>query len=145
MKKLIVAIVAILAAGNAFAQADTTKERSDTLVVGNFIIIKKNRDATNDTTDVKISKRKRNKNVSTNWWVLDIGFANLRDKTAYGSAEANGYLLGTPAFTKADMKLVTNKTSNVNVWFFMQRLNVASHVLNLKYGLGAEMYNFRRS
>jgi hypothetical protein len=145
MNKLIVAIAALLAAGNVFAQSDTTKGKADTLVVGNFIIIKKDRGPSNDTTSVQISKRKQRKNISTNWGVLDIGFANVRDETAYGSAEANGYLLGTPAFTKADMKLVTNKTSNVNIWFFMQKINVARHVLNLKYGIGAEMYNFRYS
>lgn len=148
MKKVIVAIAVLLTAGNVLAQADSTQAQGDTIKVGNFIIIKKGRSNSDknssDTTDTKIVKRKKS-NISTNWSILDIGFANVRDETVYGSAEANAYLTGTPSFTKSDMKLRTNKTSNVNYWLFMQKLNVASHVLNLKYGIGLEMYNFRYS
>jgi hypothetical protein len=151
MKKVIVAIAALLAVGNVFAQTDTTKRKSDTVVVGNFIIIKKDRnrsagDTTKDT-NIQISKRKRrNSNLSTNWSIVDVGFANIRDKTVYGSAEANAYLQGgSQNFTSADMKLRTTKSSNVNYWLFMQKLNVAKHVVNLKYGLGLEMYNYRYS
>jgi hypothetical protein len=46
-------------------------------------------------------------------------------------------------FQKDDLKLITGKSSNVNLWLFMQKLNVTGRVLNLKYGLGLEMYNFR--
>jgi hypothetical protein len=153
MKKVIVSIAALLAAGSILAQSDTTKvedNKVDTIKVGNFIIIKKSKDrSSNDTTDdthVKISKRKKNRNISTNWGIFDLGFANLRDQTVYGSAEANDYLKaapGHPAFSDADMKLRANKSSNVNIWIFMQKLNIAKHVLNLKYGLGYEMYNYR--
>jgi len=147
MKKVIIAIAALFAAGNVLAQTDSTK--ADTVKVGNFIIIKKNKKnedgSSKPGTEVQISKRKKNDNISTNWSILDIGFANVRDETTYGSAEANGYLRGTPAFTKDDMKLRTSKTTNVNYWLFMQKVNVAKHVLNLKYGLGLEMYNFRYS
>jgi hypothetical protein len=150
MKKVIVAIAALLAVGNVLAQSDTTKPRPDTMVIGNFVIIKKDKDHSGDTTkdvSIQISKRKRkNSNISTNWSIIDIGFANLRDQTAYGSAEANGYLQGGGQnFTSADMKLRTSKSSNVNYWLFMQKLNVAKHVVNLKYGLGLEMYNYRYS
>ena len=46
-------------------------------------------------------------------------------------------------FTSADLNLKNNKTSNVNIWLFMQKLNVINHVINLKYGIGLEMYNWR--
>jgi hypothetical protein len=149
MKKAIVAIAAFLAAGNVFAQEETTK-KADTVVVGNFIIIKKDKKRSDDSDTTgrtfEISKRKKKSNLSTNWSILDIGFANVRDETVYGSPEANAYLLGGNShFTKNDMKLRTNKTTNVNYWLFMQKLNVSKHVLNLKYGLGLEMYNFRYS
>lgn len=149
MKKAIVAIAAFLAAGNVFAQEETT-QKADTVVVGNFIIIKKDKKRGDDTDTSRrtfeISKRKKKSNLSTNWSILDIGFANVRDETVYGSPEANAYLQGgTNHFTKNDMKLRTNKTTNVNYWLFMQKLNVSKHVLNLKYGLGLEMYNFRYS
>jgi hypothetical protein len=32
---------------------------------------------------------------------------------------------------------------NVDLWFFMQRLNLIKHVVNLKYGLGLELNNYR--
>jgi hypothetical protein len=144
MKKVIVAIAALFAVGDVYAQADTVKTKSDTLVVGNFTIIKKNR-PDKDTTDFEITKRKKKSNVSTNWAVFDLGFANFKDETVYGSPEANSYLQGgTQPFTKADMKLRTTKSSNVNIWI-MQKLNVSKRILNLKYGVGLEMFNYRYS
>ena len=38
---------------------------------------------------------------------------------------------------KDNLKLRTIKSVNVNIWFFMQRLNLIKHVVNLKYGLGS--------
>ena len=39
--------------------------------------------------------------------------------------------------------LKNNKSVDVNIWFFMQRLNMVKHVINLKYGLGIELNNYR--
>lgn len=158
-------MVAVMLALQGFAQTDTTNNdnKVDTVHVGNFIIIQRNKDkkygadsSYNDWNDhtwnVNLNLfRNRNRsrtyhsNISTNWFIFDLGFANWRDNTAYGTAEANAFLhagSGQP-FTKSDLKLVTAKSTNVNIWFFMQKLNVTKHVLNLKYGLGLEMYNFR--
>lgn len=148
MKKVVLATAAFLVAVSLFAQTDSTR-KSDTVVVGNFIIIKKSKDRRSsdaDTSSFEPSRRKKKSSTSTNWFILDIGFANVRDETNYGSAEANAYLQGGGQhFTSTDMRLRTNKSSNVNVWLFMQKLNVSKQVLNLKYGLGLEMYNFRYS
>ncbi len=150
MKKFIVSVAAVLAAGSLFAQ-DTTSQKVDTIKVGNFTIIKKNKarsehssyDTTKDDNGnvIRISNRKRRKHSSINYGILDIGFANWRDETDYTQAVASGYLVNPAG--KSDLKLRTGKTSNVNLWFFMQKINIAKHVLNLKYGLGLEMYNFR--
>lgn len=147
-----------------FAQTDSTKkeDKVDTIHVGNFIIIQRNKDrnsgssydsswGNNRYNNVNINlfrnnNRKYHGNVSTNWFIFDLGFANWNDKTNYGTAEVNDFLKtpnGGAPFTKSDLKLVTVKSSNVNIWFFMQKLNITSHVLNLKYGLGLEMFNFR--
>ena len=32
---------------------------------------------------------------------------------------------------------------NVNIWFFMQKLSLAKRYVNLKYGLGLELNNYR--
>lgn len=172
MKRILCTIMASAIGMMAFSQTDTSsKDIIDTIKVGNFIIIKKNKDGsqTSDTTnkdkhftvDINIggkdtdydndsnnNRSKKNKSVSTNYFILDLGFANYRDETDYASAEALNYLrapVGGPLFTKDDLKLRTGKSSNVNLWLFMQKLNVSNQVLNVKYGLGLEMYNFRYS
>jgi hypothetical protein len=158
MRKIYMALAALLVAGTSFAQTDTTKTNnnkvdsttvgSDTIKVGAFIIIKKRRPNESRNTEVVI-ERKQHKpsNLSTNWWIVDLGFANVNDKTEYGSPEAATYLktirAGEKPFTKDDLNLRTGKSSNVNIWIVMQRWNLAKGYLNLKYGLGFEMFNYR--
>jgi hypothetical protein len=79
-------------------------------------------------------------NISTNWLIVDLGFANYNDKTNYGGAAAQSF---APGGTSDWFKLKNNKSVDVNIWFFMQRLNVVKHVVNLKYGLGIELNNYR--
>ena len=77
---------------------------------------------------------------------LILGFANWTDKTNYANATNDGYIVnkpGSPALSANDLKLKTVKSVNVNIWFFMQRLNLIKHYANLKYGLGLELNNYR--
>lgn len=150
MKRIIILGAAIMVAGSAIAQKDTTTNiSSDTIRIGNIIIIKKKttgKDVNGDNTSTTVINNKNKGSKSNiNWWIVDIGFANFRDETAYGSADANNYLRTTPGgpFTKDDLNLNTGKTTNVNLWFFMKRQNIAKGYLNLKYGMGLEMFNFR--
>jgi hypothetical protein len=143
MKKFLLAIVAISGAMASFAQDSTKKERVDTIKIGGIVIIK-DRNKGNDDDDknrnITISNKNKRKssNLSTNWWIVDLGFANLHDQTNYASAEAQAF---APGFTKDGLELRT-KSVNVNIWFFMQRLNVIKRVVNLKYGLGLELNNY---
>ena len=161
MKSVINTAVALLLTVSGFAQKDTTKPKEpDTIKVGNFIIIKKDKKANSYDTSkesnanilVDIGSGEGSSHhhyhrsiISTNWLIFDLGFANWRDKTMYGSSEANAYLdaQGGTHFTSSDLDLKNAKSSNVNIWLFMQKLNITHHVLNLKYGLGLEMYNYR--
>ena len=169
MKSVIYTAAFLLLAFQSFAQADTTRPNEpDTVKVGNFIIVKKNKskNATDTLPQKKYSiditigedngdgsshsynnKSWHRSNISTNWLIFDLGFANWRDKTIYGSPEANAYLHAEPGheFTSGDLDLRNTKSSNVNIWLFMQKLNIAKHVVNLKYGIGLEMYNYRYS
>lgn len=145
MKTFFTAVAAILVAGTAFAQQDTTIiENADTVRVGTFIIIKKNK--TPERT-VTVERPKKFSRLKTNWWIVDLGFANVDDKTNYSSAEAQNFLRtvrpGDKPITRDDLKLRASKSSNVNVWVLMQRLSLAKGYLNLKYGLGLEMFNLR--
>ncbi len=145
-------MAALWVAQATIAQTDTTMQTSDTVKVGKFIIIKKKKgqDGNDGNSDVSIVIKKEPKkpsNLSTNWWIFDLGFANVNDQTMYNTPAANNYLRtirpGEAAFTDSDLKLRISKSSNVNIWIFMQRLNMAKNVVNLKYGLGLEMFNFR--
>jgi hypothetical protein len=153
MKRIYMAIAALLVAGAGFAQTDTTtttnstKKSTDTIKVGNFIIIKKNKDnsGSHHSTEVSIERKPYNPSrVSTNWLIFDLGFANMVDRTDYGNT--GNYLRninqkGMPG--KDDLKLKASKSSNVNIWLMMQKLNIAKGYVNLKYGIGLEMFNFR--
>ncbi len=79
-------------------------------------------------------------NISTNWLVIDLGFANYNDKTNYAGAAAQAFAPGSKDYW---FSLKNNKSVDVNIWLFMQRLNVIKHVVNLKYGLGVELNNYR--
>lgn len=149
------AVAALLVAGASFAQIDNSKpvadsiNQIDTIKAGNFIIIKKSRDngTTRKTTNVTIERKPYTPSkISTNWWIFDLGFANVNDKTNYAGSTAQNFLRsvgrgGKP--TQDDLKLRASKSSNVNIWIVMQRLNLAKGYVNLKYGLGLEMFNFR--
>ena len=73
--------------------------------------------------------------------IVDLGFANYNDKTNYTSAAAAGVV--APGLNKEKFNLRNGKSVDVNIWLFMQRLNLVSHVVNLKYGLGIELNNYR--
>lgn len=149
--KLLIAAFLVAAAG--YGQTDSTAEKTDTIYSGNFLIVKKNKNNTADkdhAVSISIgnnsgSARRKHSNISTNWWIFDLGFTNVRDNTNYTTAQSMGYLktVNGSQVTQNSFGLNTGKSSNVNIWFFMQKLNISQHVLNLKYGLGLEMYNFR--
>jgi hypothetical protein len=147
MKQLITFLAAAIICSTATAQTDSTKKSKDTIRIGNIVIIKNgknNGDKNKGITMHTENRRKKKNNVSTNWWIVDLGFSNYDDKTVY--ANAGSYLVnrpGSPALGKDDFKLRAGKSINVNIWFFMQRLNVVKHYVNLKYGLGLELNNYR--
>ena len=172
MKRILLAGIVMLSSLATIAQTDTTStpqtdttgnNSGDTVHVGNFIIIRKkgvnddyNPPKRSDYIIINIphkgsyhsEENHKRSRVSTNYLIFDLGFANYRDKTDYSSPEAMNYLHYDPAneqpFQKEDLKLITEKSSNVNIWFFMQKLSITNDgSLNLKYGLGLEMYNFR--
>lgn len=153
MKQLNILLAAVFLCMSATAQKDSTntQKKHDTLRIGNMIIIKKG-NRSGDTGMVSKQDRKANferrqsKRISTNWWIVDLGFANYDDQTNYVTATGDGYLRNRPGFpdiTKSDLKLKTGKSVNVNIWLFMQRINLVKKNINLKYGLGVELNNYR--
>jgi hypothetical protein len=143
MKRSVLAVLAIGLSLASFAQADTTAPKADTIRVGGMIIIKKPGRGGNENREVILSRKRRsNANISTNWWILDLGFANYKDETAYAAAQQSGFV--TNEFSNKDnLKLRTGKSVNVNIWVFQQKLNLVKHFVNLKYGLGVELNNYR--
>lgn len=149
MKQLITFLAAAIICSTATAQTDSTKkQKSDTIRIGGIIIVKNGKNKNNKEVDItmgrKNSERKKNANVSTNWWIVDLGFANYTDNTNY--ANTGTYLVnrpGSPALNENDFKLRAGKSVNVNIWFFMQRLKLGTPHVNLKYGVGLELNNYR--
>ena len=150
MKKTILGIIGIIIATGSVAQSDTMsiKNQSDTIRIGGMIILKRGNSNDGNNFRVTLGNRRQRKspNISTSSFIVDLGFANWVDKTNYTSATSGGYLVNRPGqapLGPGDFKLRTTKSSNINIWFFMQRLNLIKHHVNLKYGLGIEMNNFR--
>ncbi len=152
MKQLFTSMVSVFFCTALMAQQDTTRPKAaaDTIRIGNMIIINKN--GSNDNKDgnrsVHIFSKKENSGkasaISTNWFIVDLGFANYNDKTNY--ANTGEYLVnrsGVPALAKSDFKLNAGKSINVNIWVFMQRFNLIKNYVNLKYGIGVELNNYR--
>ena len=132
------------------AQQDTTPtpKAGDTVKVGGIIII--NRDEhgdhggaiTWDSTGKVHHYRFRSSSgkISTHWLLVDFGFNNYIDNTQYASQATQSL---SPGATASRFTLRNGKSINFNLWFFMQKINLVKGVVNLRYGLGIETYNFR--
>lgn len=151
MKKTILILSIMFIGVFCFAQTDSVKveKNNDTIRIGGMIILKKSEANEKKHVTVTVGNRhreNRNSNISTSSLIFDIGFSNWTDKTNYANATADGYLVSRPGsanLSANDLKLRTIKSVNVNIWFFMQRLNLVKHYVNLKYGLGLELNNYR--
>ena len=146
----LMALVFICTAANAQSDsAKVSKDKPDTIRIGNIVIIKdgsKSNDDKNTGTHINIGRKRPYKlsNISTNWMIFDVGLSNYTDDTNYGAA--GSYLYNRPGaipLGENDFKLKQGKSVNVNIWFFMQRINLIKHHVNLKYGLGLELNNYR--
>jgi len=143
MKRFFILGIALCTIMTGFAQTDTLpKQTTDTIKIGGMIIIREpggNYDSTKKRDKIfRISNRRSSDkpaNLSTNWWIFDIGFSNYVDNTNYPVAMA-------PGIVEDDLKARAGKSRNIGIWIFMQRLNMIKHVVNLKYGLGMELNNY---
>lgn len=147
MKRMITLCLTLCAFTSVFAQTDSTgtgaPAKNDTIRIGGITIIRKagSREIVHDR-EYKMRGRHRDKpsNLSTNWWIMDMGFSNFTDHSDYAKAASDGFV--ATGIGKDQLDLRSGKSRNINIWFFMQKLNVASHVFNLKYGLGLELNNY---
>ncbi|HRE51616.1 MAG TPA: outer membrane beta-barrel protein [Flavitalea sp.] len=146
MRKLWLLTAAICLANFIMAQDEPGREKNeeltDTIKLGNVTIIKSHKRKGEDSVAIRSVKIKRRKseNIKTSWFVPDIGLTNYTDNTDYTSPAAGAF---APGATKDWFKLRPVKSVNVNIWIFMQRINMVKQVLNLKYGLGVELNNYR--
>jgi hypothetical protein len=154
MNRLFLLAAGLCLALTGMAQNDTTHTPNpggtdhpgDTLRVGNLLIIRNGKPDWDNPEYVRIRKRRNNdKNyrpsrVSTNWIILDLGFANYNDMTHYTSAAAQQF---APGSTSDWFGLRTGKSVDVNIWLFMQRFSLIKNVVNFKDGFGIELNNYR--
>lgn len=147
MKRIFTLCITLCTIMTGFAQTDTTvKQTPDTIKIGGMVIIREPGGGGGDTTrhgsrGIRFTRRNNDRpsNISTNWWIVDLGFSNYNDQTQYGSPAANAI---APGSTEDWFKLRAGKSRSVNIWVFMQRINMIKHVVNLKYGLGLELNNY---
>lgn len=144
MKRISLLLTGICIALSSLAQTDSTTSKSDTIRIGSMIIIKKDSDRKTESaggdSERTYSKKRKKSNLTTNWWIVDLGIAQLSDYNNYTALVNSGVL---PAGANEDwMNLRTGKSINVNIWAFMQKMNIIKHVVNLKYGLGIELNNY---
>jgi hypothetical protein len=130
-----------------YAQNDSTVKNQanpagDTLRVGSMIIVRngQSKDQENDELRVKSHHNFSSSNLTTNWFEVDLGFTNFNDMTNYASAATQSF---APGARQDWFHLRNGKSVVVDIWFFMQRLNLIRHVVNLKYGVGLELNNYR--
>jgi len=161
-------LLAVAQSDSSYTKTDSILVKQDTIKVGNFFIVKKGSEHSNPNSTIvqignvtinandldnkpviKIERKKpAPKKISTNWWILDLGFAGHRDETNYATAVVNNNYLRTfgaanGAPNNQTFNLNNGKTTNVNLWFFMQKVSIVKQAVFLKYGMGMEMYNFR--
>ncbi len=151
MKKIYFLVNLCAIATASYAQKEPAKKDTaynpaynDTIRIGSILIIKKNKKAKGDTTTIIAEVKKSNPRKSTNYLIFDVGFANFNDNTNY--ANAGGFVVnkpGAPAFNASDLKLKGGKSININIWLFMQKYSLVKNNVNLKYGLGLELNNYR--
>ena len=150
MKKAILILSVLFMSSVSYAQDSVRVDRTeDTIRIGGMIIVKKKGDPDSKRRVVVAIGNKyieKKSKVSTATWVVDFGFSNWTDKTNYANATSNNFLVnrpGSPDLVANDFKLKTIKSVNINLWVFMQRLSLVNHYVNLKYGLGLELNNYR--
>src|SRR6476661_8243886 len=106
MKRLTALLAAGIISTGVYAQDTTDIKKPDTMRIGNIHIIKKGKNVTDsDNADEKRTKGttivmgrnneyRKSSRITTNWWIVDLGFANYTDKTDY--ATAGSYLVNNP-------------------------------------------------
>lgn len=144
----LVATVIVCTSASAQNQNDSTPaKKTDTLRVGNMVIVKKadSKRVVKFTIGGNDDEHKKRSRLSTSWGGIDIGFSNYIDKTDYSNT--GNYVVnrpGYPALNKSDFDLRTGKSININLWIFTQQLALTKdRHFNLKYGLGLELNNYR--
>jgi hypothetical protein len=125
--------------------------------VGNLVIVKPVKDSISveqytpkKKADISFTKRRKYDNIDnrTSYFDWDFGFANFSDKTPvllYAKPEYLYPPTGDPLPYMYSGSLALNhlKSSNVNLWFVQQRVNLVKKYVSLQYGVGFEMFNFR--
>lgn len=127
------------------AQTDSSRQSSpDTIKVGSIIIVKGDGGDKTEKAPPKNQPARWKNKVSTNWIIIDLGFANHNDLTNYTSPEAKSFIHGATPDKPAAKNDFTVKTGsyNFNLWLFMQRMSLYKQVVNLKYGAGIELYKY---
>ena len=129
----------------------------DTIRVGNLVIVKPVKDSISieqytakKKVDISFTKKRKYNNINnrTSYFDWDFGFVNFIDNTPVLLYAKPEYLYppmgnSAPYLNSGSLALNHLKSSNVNLWFVQQRVNLIKKYVGLQYGIGLEMFNFR--
>lgn len=119
------------------------QDQPDTLVINGVTIIRDNKPVEQEPRKrlfKSIHTKRSLKNVATEWGMVDIGMSGFTDGTDYAGAAAQGY---APGGNEQWFATKYFKSRNINIWVVTQRYNLIRHFVNLQYGLGLELNNYR--
>jgi hypothetical protein len=155
MNRLLTLTIALFFSSMSMAQdAPAVLLPNDTLKLGSLKIIKINGEVKKNWTDViryfdydavKVNytpkKIMPNAELQTEWLAFDLGIAGYMDYTKYDVSKAFSEPIDGLPITKFKMQ-PKNSSTNVNIWFVQQKLNLYKHKYYFKYGVGFEMFNY---
>ncbi|WP_018630821.1 outer membrane beta-barrel protein [Niabella aurantiaca] len=119
------------------------QDKPDTLVINGITIIRDNKPVEQEPKKSffkSIHTRRKPKSIVTEWGMVDIGMSNFVDGTQYGEDAAAAY---APGSNEQWFATKAFKSRNINIWLVTQRYNLVRHFVNLQYGLGLELNNYR--
>lgn len=95
----------------------------------------------------KKRQKKKDKKVTLQYFMLDLAFNNINDRTDYSNPETQAFLHMDPAQKNANVfRLNEGKSMSVNIYpalVRMQLMRTKNQKIYLSSGLGLQIYNFR--
>lgn len=142
MKRMLFVWVFAMGLTPAFAQKEPQKEKKDTIATERWVIVveRNKNNEKSDTIRILPGNKKGKKKSDMDIGGLDLGYSNYFDNTNYNRAIQQGDV--ATGVGPEDLQLKLGRSWNVNLWFYMDRVNLLKKNLQLQYAVGLELNNY---